>query len=91
MNDGRVQELAGCFAERVAREAGGVPARQVEWVYRIALGRPPTADEKGIGTEALGRLAAEWGKHLGADEARRWALATYCHTIVNSAAFLYVD
>jgi hypothetical protein len=91
MNDGRVQELAGCFAERVAREAGADPARQVEWVYRSALGRPPTTEEKGIGTEALCRFTAEWVKHLAADEARRRALATYCHTILNSAAFLYVD
>jgi hypothetical protein len=91
MNDGRVQQLAGDFAGRVARSAGGDPAREVDWVYRIALGRAPTAEETGIGVEALGRLRAEWGKHLDGDEAGRRALATYCHTILNSAAFLYVD
>jgi mono/diheme cytochrome c family protein len=91
MNDGRVQQLTGDFAERVARAAGGDPGRQVEWVYRIALGREPTAEEKNLGTDALARFTTEWGKHLDADEARRRALATYCHTILNSAAFLYVD
>jgi hypothetical protein len=63
----------------------------VEWVYRIALGRMPNAEEERIGSEALAQLTVQWGKQVSAEEAPRRALATYCHAILNSAAFLYVD
>jgi mono/diheme cytochrome c family protein len=91
MNNGLIQQLAGHFAERVRRTAGGEPGRQAEWVYRIALGRMPNAEEERIGSEALAQLTAEWGKKVSTEEAPRRALATYCHAILNSAAFLYVD
>jgi mono/diheme cytochrome c family protein len=97
LNNGTVRRLAEDFARRMRQEAGADPARQVEWVYLAALSRPPTAEEKALGVEALARLQAEWAKHPAAgqkpdaDEAARQALTTYCHTIVNSAAFLYVD
>jgi mono/diheme cytochrome c family protein len=97
LNNGTVRRLAEEFARRALREAGIDPARQVEWVYLAALGRPPTAEEKALGVEALAQLQKEWAKHPAAgqkpdaDEAERRALTTYCHTIVNCAAFLYID
>jgi len=85
------------FAARVRREAGALPAAQVERVYRIALGRRPSAGEIELGTEALERFAAAWarsgvarGAPAGGDAEAR-ALASYCHTIMNSAEFLYLD
>ena len=45
----------------------------------------------------LARLAGHWARHLDragrpdAAEAARRALATYCHALLNSAEFLYVD
>jgi hypothetical protein len=89
MNNGMVHDLAEHFARRVRREAGPDPARQVERVYWIALGRPADAQEKAIGVEALNVLGRKWARHPG--DARLKALATYCHAIVNSAGFLYVD
>lgn len=95
MNNGMVEQLAGEFAKRVRRDAGGYPARQVEAVYVLALSRAPTAEEKKLGVEALERLADAWEKQLTGegvrDAAERKALATYCHAVMNSAAFLYVD
>ncbi|MCI0705221.1 MAG: PSD1 and planctomycete cytochrome C domain-containing protein [Planctomycetia bacterium] len=97
MNNGMVEQLAAEFAKRVRREAGGYPARQVNAVYLIALSRLPTTEEKKLGIEALEKLADEWEKQLTAtgkpdrDSAELKALATYCHAILNSAAFLYVD
>ncbi|HEY7311576.1 MAG TPA: PSD1 and planctomycete cytochrome C domain-containing protein [Gemmataceae bacterium] len=92
MNNGMVRRLAEHFAERVRRHAGTDPARQIEWVYLTALSRPPREDEQTLGRQALARLAEEWSKHgMDADEAARRALTTYCHTILNSAAFLYID
>jgi hypothetical protein len=95
MNNGMVEKLAEEFAKRVRLAAGGYPARQVDAVYLIALGRSPTAEEKKLGVEVLEKLADEWGKQLAVkadrDAAELKALATYCHAILNSAAFLYVD
>jgi hypothetical protein len=92
MNNGMVQQLAEDFARRVRREAGTDPGRQVEWVYLTALNRSPTEEEERIGLTALTRLADAWIKQAAdADSAELRALTTYCHTILNSAAFLYVD
>jgi mono/diheme cytochrome c family protein len=96
MNNGMVQRLAEDFAARVSREAGTDPAAQVERVYLIALGRPPDAEEKKVGVEALRRFAEGWARQQAAgksdrDEAARRALTTYCHAVMNSAGFLYVD
>jgi hypothetical protein len=95
MNNGMVEQLAAEFAKRVRRDAGGYPARQVEAVYMIALSRSPTAEEKSLGIASLEALADVWEKQLTGegirDAAELKALATYCHALMNSAAFLYID
>jgi hypothetical protein len=97
MNNGMVRHLAEHFARRVLREAGHDRARQVERVNLIALSRPPSGEEKRLGLEALGKLTDQWAEHLaGAGKQDRSAaglraLTSYCHAIVNSASFLYVD
>jgi mono/diheme cytochrome c family protein len=97
MNNSMVHQLAEHFARRVSREAGPDPARRTETVYWIALGRPPSDEEKKLGVDALNKLTARWAKHLveagtpSRDEATLKALTTYCHAIMNSAGFLYVD
>jgi cytochrome c553 len=88
LNNARVAELAGRFAERVRAMAGNEPAK-VERAYWIALGRPPTTAERDFGVAALADLKAKW-KDAG-DSAATKALASYCHALVNSAGFLYVD
>lgn len=97
LNNSMIEQLAADFAKRVRREAGNNPGRQVDAIYLIALGRPPTAAERRLGREALESFADEWEKQLAAagkpdrDAAELKALATYCHAIMNSANFLYVD
>ena len=62
-----------------------------------ALSRFPTAQEKKLGCEALELFADDWEKQLAAagkpdrGTAKLRALATYCHAIMNSASFLFVD
>jgi mono/diheme cytochrome c family protein len=92
MNNARIAGLAEQFAKRVREEAGTDPAAQVERVYRIALSQGPSAEEREVGVRALTELADEWKKagHAG-DAARQKALGSYCHAVVNSAGFLYVD
>jgi mono/diheme cytochrome c family protein len=92
LNNGMVRHLAEQFARRVRREAGADPARQIEWVYLTALSRPPREEEKALGQMALTDLTKEWSRQkVDSDEAAHRALTTYCHTILNSAAFLYID
>ena len=53
LNDPFVIRQAELFAERVKREAGDDPARQIDQAYRIALTRPPTAAELEVALDAL--------------------------------------
>jgi cytochrome c553 len=97
LNDASVEDLAARFARRVRHEVGPGAARQVEWVYLAALGRPPTDREKAVAVDGLARLTDRWARQLrrspkpDPDGAAGRALATLCHAVVNSAAFLYVD
>jgi hypothetical protein len=96
-NNAVVHELAGSFAERIRKLAGAETARQVDLIYRTALSRPPTEEESTIGVRAVAQLTDQWTRHLSSqgqpsrDEAVQRALASYCHTILNSAAFVYID
>lgn len=92
-NNALVDELASAFALRVSREVGTEPAQQIERIYRIALSRAPVAEERAAGLQALADLTEQWGRRFPEqrDEASRRALATYGHTILNSAAFVYID
>jgi hypothetical protein len=96
-NNGWVEELAGRFAARVEREAGTEPARRIEHASWAALGRPPAKEEEDAGLEALGRMEEEWRVHLARTgsvsetAATHGALTAYCHALLNTAAFLYID
>lgn len=92
MNNDQVRELAAAFADRVRSIVDeSTPcdpdcrATQIDTVYKLALNRQPSDEEKYIGIAALHTLKAEW---QGDEHA---ALTTYCHTILNSAGFLYID
>jgi mono/diheme cytochrome c family protein len=87
MNDDMVRLLADGFAERVKREAGADPQRQIDRVYWIALSRPPTENERKASLETLAGL----GKQASREDDGLFALAKLCHAALNSAAFLYID
>jgi len=97
MNNAMVNQLAESFAQRVCREAGNDPTVQIEKLYWIALSRPPTVEEKKVGTEALRQLTEHWTRHLEKtgkaepDAAKFKGLTNVCHALMNSASFLYVD
>ena len=75
------------FADRLEREKGHEP---IDWAYRLALGRPATPEEKAQAarfmTEQMRRIS---GKSEG--ETRRAALVDFCHVLLNTNEFLYVD
>jgi hypothetical protein len=91
MNNGMVLRLAEHFAGRVRREAGADPAKQVEAVYLTALSRFPTDAEKQLGVASLDKLTSRWAEKGDRAVTGMQALTTYCHAIVNSAEFLFVD
>ncbi|MEX2581057.1 MAG: PSD1 and planctomycete cytochrome C domain-containing protein [Verrucomicrobiales bacterium] len=91
MNNERVRELAASLATRVEEtvvgdgEAAPDSGAKVDAVYAFALSRPPGKEERRLGVETLKALEAAWeGEPTGPLEA-------YCHTVLNSAAFIHID
>ena len=89
LNNERVHTLSRAFASRIrsmlAEQHQDDLKAQIDLVYQLALSRAPTAEERQLGQETLQELNALWKQNPQA------ALETYCHTILNSAAFLYID
>ena len=81
MNDPLVLRQADYFAERIKREAGPDPARQVGRTYQLALGRSPTARETALALAFLKQPAAS----PAGDR-----LAEFCHAVFNLNEFVYV-
>jgi hypothetical protein len=69
------------FAERLVREVGTDPDKQIERAYVLALGRPPTASEN----EAMRRFLRREAENGSA------ALAQMCRVIFNLNEFVYPD
>ncbi len=90
MNNSMVEKLTELFAERVRKEASDEPAKQIERAYWIALGRAPDEDERTASLQALRRFSQNEKPQTG-DAANQKAMASFCHALVNSAAFLYID
>jgi hypothetical protein len=74
LNDPFMVHQAGHFAERLRRTTPS-PEGQVELAYRLAFGRPPTAEERAA------VLA----------HARRHGLADACRVLFNANEFVFVD
>ena len=89
LNNAHVEQLAAALAQRL-RKASDHPSEQIEFLYWRAVSRPPSPDEKQLGLRALERLRQRWAQ-TNEEAASQRALTTYAHTVLNSAAFLYVD
>ena len=53
LNDPFVLRQAELFADRVRKEAGDDPQRQIDLAYRLALTRPPTETEMRVAAESM--------------------------------------
>lgn len=99
MNSDLTRENARYMAGRIVDAVGDDPAAQVERAYLLAFARKPSAEETKAAVATLERMNAEWEKPLEKDRpaepvrsrAKWLALATVCHTLMNSAEFLYID
>jgi hypothetical protein len=88
LNNAMVEKLAGFLAERIHKEVGDDARKQIERGYWVALSRPPTEEEQSTSLAAFVKFK---GMGPNKETANQRALAAFCHALVNSAAFLYVD
>jgi len=81
LNSEFANEQAAALAERVRRDAGSDPTKEIDRLFRLALGRSPTAKESTIAARLVGRPGAQ-----GADRLR-----SLCLVVLNLNEFVYVD
>jgi hypothetical protein len=96
LNNATIYEWAERFADRVREEVGSEPDLQIARANQLALGRSPSAEELRIARVILEKLTEDWLATLGSQPdakqlAAKHALRNYCHAVMNSAAFVYVD
>lgn len=89
LNNDRVRELAESFATRMETKHGQLSNSNVsaivDAVFVTALSRLPSPEEREASAATLEKLQLAW--HGDAHS----ALVSFCHTILNSAAFAYID
>ena len=99
MNGEQVLEGARYLSARIIDSVGEDSRKQVERMYLAVLTRRPTAPELKLTESTLDTLRRNWTAHLTqqkpaepvAYKASHMALASLCHTFLNSAEFIYVE
>lgn len=91
MNNPFVHKQADLFAVRVGMAYADAPKR-IEYAYRLAFGRKPSAAELSRGLAYLSEVCADLAG-IGApeEEQTRPALASYLRVLLSSSEFIYVD
>ncbi|MGI8991659.1 MAG: PSD1 and planctomycete cytochrome C domain-containing protein [Bryobacteraceae bacterium] len=99
MNGSMAWESARFMAGRVIDEAGADRAGQVAAIYLRAYSRRPSVEETKSAVDAIENFRKQWPARLESDndsapraeEANWLAVANYCHAILNSAEFSFID
>jgi hypothetical protein len=99
MNSDVVRENSRYFAGRVMDAVGADVEKQIERAYLTALSRRPSSEEMKLGHEAVGDFTQYWFEHLKKEvpaepkqlKAPWLGLATFCHMLLNSPEFVYID
>ncbi len=105
MNDSMVLKWSQSLADRVLNDNGLKTDQQVDRAFRLVLSRAPKPEEKQAILDFLARQSAllegRLEKHesvplpdkmpQGMDPARVAAFADFCHSLLNSNEFLYVN
>jgi hypothetical protein len=88
MNDPLVHEQAKRFAARLARERPD-PASRIDRAYRLALGRPPTSEERAAGLRHVEQARELLAGTAGADrELAAWE--SFARVVFRLNEFIYV-
>ena len=99
MNSEMIRERARFLAGRLMDEFPGEREKQIEQLYLRTLTRRPTSSETAKVLADIDKLIPYWAEHLQAEQSAgprrenaRWsALASFCHAILSSAEFAYID
>lgn len=90
-----VNQQAEHLAQRLRREAGADPARQIQLAFRLALARNPSETELNSMLQFLEReskaRAAELSTTSSQAEATHEALRQFCRVVLNLNEFVYPD
>ncbi len=81
LNDPIVMGHANAFSDRVLKDAGNDPGKVIDRAFTLALGRPPSTEERTAATAFL-------KNHTGPFPT---AATDLCHALLNLNEFLYVD
>ena len=105
MNEATMLQTARTFAERVLRETENDPKAQIERAYQLAFQRSPDVDEHYRALRFLTKQAEIAEQRLQANEkifvpqtlpqgvnkAQGAALIDFCHVLMNTNEFVYVE
>ncbi len=90
LNDPLIRKQAKLFAERLRKDAGEDPARQVARAYWLALCREPTPRERELGLAFLHRTGPNGPDGPdGPVGPRPHALTDFCQAVLNLNEFVY--
>jgi hypothetical protein len=79
------------FAERVAREAGDDPAKQIRYLYRIALSREPERKELEQSLAFLQKQREYHATRASVPDSALAALTDLAHVMLNANEFVYIN
>jgi hypothetical protein len=85
LNSDFLHKHASLFADRLRREAGADPDKQVRLALTLATARPPSAGEVRRGADLITALLAKDG--VSEEEALRY----FCLMVLNISEFVYLD
>jgi len=105
MNDAFVLDWSRALAGRVLNDAGLSGEQQIDRAWRLALSRAPDAEERQAVAEFLDRQSALIAGRLqrnekvllpdtlpeGMEPARAAAFVDFCHSLLSSNEFLYIN
>ena len=105
MNDELVMEWSRALASRVLNDSGLTAGQRVDRAYRLALSRAPKPEEAAAVLDFLTQQSILTGERLAKDEklpmpdviptsipvAMAAAFVDFCHTLLNSNEFLYMN
>jgi hypothetical protein len=84
LNSEQVAAWSRAFAERVLNDAGLTAEAQIDRAYRLAFSRAADAEEKRAGMEFLAKQTRLTGD-------AKTAFADFCHVLLNTNEFVYVN
>jgi hypothetical protein len=91
LNDPLVMELAGRWIDRLGKQdANATPEKRVSIMYRTALGREPTADERDALLQYLGQTLQEFSAEVEPEHDERAAWTRVAHALLNLKEFIYI-